>query len=245
MFYQLPVIIKSGETILQVLQNNDDVNEHNYKTKLNNEAIKIITHKLNNKLLHKYKNIHIQYNILNKLFDFKTKLEILQNDIYKSSLYVKHFNNQYFEIYPLIFPHIEIDFIGNYIWDFIFKFDKSYDLNYLQTNIKDNINEKSLLDKLFNKLLTGVTSCDDIININDNNNNYEINFPYFEDNIYITLYNNDYNITLYNNDYNNNIVEFINNKIFLKFFTCFKCKFYSMTRIYGKNTLQMPNPFSY
>jgi len=90
---QLPVIIKSGKTILQVLQNNNDVNENNYKTKLNNEAIKIITHKLNNKLLDKYKDINIQYNILNKIFDFETKLEILENDIYKSSLYIKHFNN--------------------------------------------------------------------------------------------------------------------------------------------------------
>lgn len=85
--------------------------------------------------------------------------------------------------------------------------DFYYFANYLQTNINDNINEKILLDNLFNKLSTGTTSCDDIIDINDNNNNYEINFPYFEDNIYVTLYNN---------DNNNNIVELINNKIKLE-----------------------------
>jgi hypothetical protein len=41
------------------------------------EATNIITEKLNNKLLDKFKNIDIQYNILNKLFNFDDKLNIL------------------------------------------------------------------------------------------------------------------------------------------------------------------------
>jgi len=46
---------------------------NNYKQYFKHEAAKIITEKLNNKLLDKFKNIDIQYNILNKLFNFDEK----------------------------------------------------------------------------------------------------------------------------------------------------------------------------
>jgi hypothetical protein len=157
----LPIIIDSGKTILQVLEDYRDIDHNNYKQYFKHEAAKIITEKLNNKLLDKFKNTNIQYNILNKLFNFDDKLEIL-NDIYKSKLFIKHFGTQRFIKYPLIFHNIIIDFVGYYIWDFVFKFLSTPTSNrsYLQTN---NIKDKDKLTLLFQKLIIGPPHHEDIV----------------------------------------------------------------------------------
>ena len=206
MVFMLPIIIDSGKTILQVLEDYRDIDHNNYKQYLKYEATNIITEKLNNKLLDKFKNTDIQYNILNKLFNFDEKLEIL-NDIYKSKLFIKHFGTQRFISYPLIFPNIVIDFVGYYIWDFVFKFFRTPSRINLQTNnIKDK--DKDKLTLLFQKLIIGPSYHEDIVDIDDDDDCCNIEFPCFENNIYITI--KDVN----HNDYDG-LVELIQNKIIL------------------------------
>jgi hypothetical protein len=204
MTFLLPVIVRTGNTILQELDESDNkyLDENNYKKVLHYEARDIIAKKLNNPVLNKYRDINIQYKIISEIFNIDHKLEILE-EIYKSSKYIELFGDNRFKLYPLFFPNISVNFIGYYLWDFIFEFESKF-----FTSIKTFDSNKTELYNLFDKLICENNDVDDLIYIdldNPTTNKYKIYFPYFEPNIYVAIKN-------INEDNYDDLIENIDNK---------------------------------